>query len=152
MSVAKVNSKVPPLNRGFSLIELIAVIIVLGIISIVVFARFDNADTVAVQTGRDQVLNALFLAQQLAMVRSPNDSVQVSLDATSVNITENGASLNQGGVSYPLTLPEGVSITAGTGDYDYDKLGRTTPATIALSRGGTSASITLEASGYAHSQ
>lgn len=139
-------------QRGFSLIELITVIIVLGIISVLAFARFDNADTAAVQTGRDQVLNALFVAQQLAMARSPDDSVQVSLSATSVDITENDVSLTRSGVSYPLTLPEGVSITGGTGDYDYDKLGRTTPATIALSRGGTSASITLEASGYAHSQ
>ena len=139
-------------QEGFSLIELITVIIVLGIISVLAFSRFDNADTVAVQTGRDQVLNALFVAQQLAMVRSSDDSVQVRLDATSVNIIENAAPLNRGGVSYPLTLPEGVSITSGTGDYDYDKLGRTAPATIALSRGGTSASIELEASGYAHSQ
>lgn len=139
-------------QRGFSLVELITVIIVLGIISVVAFARFDNADTAAVQTGRDQVLNAFFVAQQLAMARSPDDSVQVRLDATSVNITENDASLSRSGVSYPVTLPQGVSITSGTGVYAFDKLGRTTPAVIALSRGGTSASITLEASGYAHSQ
>jgi len=139
-------------QQGFSLIELITVIIVLGIISVVAFARFDSADTAAVQTGRDQVLNAFFVAQQLAMARDAGSNILVDLDSDQVDLREGGMSLNRSGVSYPITLPQGVSITSGTGVYAYDKLGRTTPAVIALSRGGTSASITLEASGYAHSQ
>lgn len=140
-------------QKGFSLIELIAVIIILGIVSVLVFGRFTNADTAAVQSGRDQVLNALFVAQQLAMVRDAgSDTIQVAITGDSADITENGNSLNRSGVQYPLALPEGVAVTGGTGVYTYDKLGRTTPAVIALSRGGTSASIRLEASGYAHSQ
>jgi len=140
-------------QSGFSLIELITVIIVLGVISVLGVVRFGNADTAAVQTGRDQVLNALFVAQQLAMVRDAQaDTVEVAVSSNSIDITENGSSLSRGGVEYPLALPEGVTVTSGVGRYQYDKLGRTTPATIALSRGGTAASIELEASGYAHSQ
>jgi len=139
-------------QRGFSLVELVAVIIVLGIISVLAFSRFDNADTAAVQSGRDQVLNAFFVAQQLAMARDTGSNILVEVGSGQVDLREGGVSLNRSGVSYPITLPQGVNITSGTGVYTYDKLGRTTPATIALSRGGTSASITLEASGYAHSQ
>ncbi len=151
--MAALSNQLEKRQRGFSLIELIAVIIVLGVISFVVLPRFTSTDVAAVQSARDQVLGALFTAQQLAMARASDDNtLRVIIDADSLNVTENGTSVNQAGANFPLALPSGVTITAGTGTYDYDKLGRTSSAQIVLARGSTSATVNLEASGYAYSQ
>lgn len=146
-----------PMHRstgGFSLIELIAVMVLLGVISFAVLPRFASTEGAAVQSGRDQVLAAAHTAQQLAMARSSDDTtVELVLGAGSVSVEENGTPVTATGDSYPSALPDGVSITAGTGRYDYDKLGRITgaaPVTLTLARGGASATLRLEASGYAH--
>ncbi len=139
------------LQSGFSLVELIAVIIVLGVISVVTLPRFANSDAAAVQSSRDQALAALFTAQQIAMARASGDNpVQVTVASDRLNVTENGTPMVATGGDYPLILPEGVTITAGTGTYTYDKLGRTQAGQIVLSRGTTSATIRVEASGYAY--
>lgn len=138
-------------SSGFSLIELIAVIILLGIISVVALPRFYSTDAAAIQSARDQVLSAFFTAQQLAMARaSTSNTIQVNVVASGLNVTENGAPVVATGGTYPLTLPEGVIITAGTGTYAFDKLGRTEPGQIVMARGSTSATVRVEASGYAY--
>lgn len=138
-------------SSGFSLIELITVIILLGVISVVAIPRFYSTDTAAVQSARDQALSAIFTAQQLAMARAGNTTtIELEVAANSLNVTENGAAVVATGGSYPLTLPEGVSVTAGIGTYSFDKLGRTDASQIVLTRGSTSATLRLEASGYAY--
>lgn len=133
-------------ERGFTLIELITVMILVGIISVTLFSRLGSVNSANIQAGRDDLIAALFFAQQTAMARS---NIQLVLTTNSVSVTENGTPIKVHAQGYPLALPSGVSVTPMT--LTYDKLGRTTAATIALSAtGGLSASITLEASGYAH--
>lgn len=139
------------ISAGFSLIELIAVILVLSIISVFAYSRFSSSDIASVQTGRDQLLSSLTQAQQIAMARSSvTNSIQLTIDTNRLNLTENGTSLQLLSDNYPEDLPPGVTVTSGTGTLTFDKLGRTSARTITLSRGGSSASIQLEASGYAH--
>ena len=133
-------------ERGFTLIELIAVIILISIMSVTLFSRLGSVNSANIQAGRDDLIAALFFAQQTAMARS---NIQLVLTTNSVSVTENGTPIKVHAQGYPLALPSGVTVTPMT--LTYDKLGRTTTATIALSAtGGLSASITLEASGYAH--
>jgi len=140
-------------QSGFSLMELIAVIVVLGIISVVALPRFTGSDAAAVQSARDQAFSAFFSAQQLAMSRSSADNpVELVVSANSIDLREAGSSSNLPGGNYPLTFPSGVTVTSGAGSYNYDKLGRTTPGQVTFSRGSASATITIEASGYAHYQ
>ena len=132
-------------QQGFTLIELITVMILVGIISVTLFSRLGSVNSANIQAGRDDLIAALFFAQQSAMARS---NIQLLLSTNSVSVTENGTPIKVHAQGYPLTLPSGVTVTPMT--LTYDKLGRTTAATITLSAtGGLTASITLEASGYA---
>ncbi len=133
-------------ERGFTLIELIAVIILIGIMSVTLFSRLGSVASTNVQAGRDDLIAALFFAQQTAMARS---NVQLVLTTNSVSVTENAVPLVVHSKGYPLSFPSGVSTTAQT--LSYDKLGRTTATTITLSgNGGISAVVRVEASGYAY--
>lgn len=133
-------------ERGFTLIELIAVIILISIMSVTLMSRLDSIKSSNIQAGRDDLIAALFFAQQTAMARS---NVQLVLSTNSVSVTENGVPIKVHAQGYPLAFPSGVTTTPVT--LSYDKLGRTTATTISLSAtGGLSAVIQLEASGYAH--
>lgn len=147
-----VNRGCPPgKSSGFSLIELVAVIIVLGVISVVALPRFYSTDVAAVQSARDQTLTAFFTAQQVAMARANDDNpVQLTVTANSLNVTESGTPVVATGSSYPVTLPQGTAITSGTGSYEFDKLGRTSSGQLIIERGSTSATINVEATGYAY--
>lgn len=133
-------------ERGFTLIELITVTILIAIMSITLFSRMSGVSSTNVNAGRDDLIAALFFAQQTAMSRS---NIQAVVTNNSVSVTENGTPIIVHNKGYPLSFAAGVSATPVT--FVYDKLGRTTAATITLSgTGGVSASVTVEASGYAH--
>jgi len=135
--------------RGFTLIELIAVIVILSIMSISVASRF-SGQGVSVQASRDDVIAALFYAQQIAMARdSATNPIRLVTTATSVNVTENGTPLLHAGVQYPLVLGSGVSLSPAS-TLNFDKLGQTTASVFTLSRSGVSATITVSDSGYAN--
>lgn len=136
-------------ERGFTLIELITVIILISIISVTLFSRLGSVNSANIQAGRDDLIAALFFAQQTAMARN---NIQLIITSSSVSVTENGTPIKVHAQGYPLNFPFGVTASPLT--LTYDKLGRTgsaTANTITLSgTGGLSASVTLEASGYAH--
>lgn len=132
---------------GFTLVELIALLVVVGVLSVTLVVRINNVGSSVVQTSRDDIIAALFFAQQTAMAR---DNIQLSITATTINVTENGNPIRIHSDAYPLTLPSGVSVTSTRPTYAYDKLGKTTPGGITVSRDDVSATITVEASGYAH--
>ena len=135
-------------ERGFTLIELITVIILVSIISVTLFSRLGNVSNANLQAGRDDLIAALFFAQQTAMARS---NIKLILTNNSVSVTENGIPLNVHSQGYPLNFPSGITTTPQT--LTYDKLGRiAVPSAIliTLSANTATAVVTVEASGYAH--
>jgi MSHA pilin protein MshC len=138
-------------STGFSLIELITVMILLSILSITLFTRMGPVNTAAVQSGRDDLIAALFFAQQQAMMRS---NISLVLTANSVSVNENSNPIVVSNDFYPLTMPAGVSLPALT--LNYDKLGRTTATQIVLTGSGNSSGVTatiqVDISGYAYAQ
>ena len=136
-------------SRGFTLIELIAVLLLVSILSAVAFSRFSNGDISKVQSSRDHLVAALLFAQQIAMARdSSANPIRLTTTANSVTVTESGVDLLYAGIQYPLVLPTGVTLTPAL-TLDYNKLGETSATSFALSAGGVSANVTLSASGYA---
>ncbi|WP_062065505.1 type II secretion system protein [Cellvibrio sp. OA-2007] len=138
-------------TKGFSLIELITVMILVGIISISLFSRLGPVNTAAVQSGRDDLIAALFFAQQQAMMRS---NISLVLTSNTISVKESGVAIKAGSDYYPLTVPVGVNLPALT--LNYDKLGRTSKTPIVLTGSGNSSGVTatiqVEASGYAYAQ
>lgn len=136
-------------HTGFTLIELIAVIVLLAAISVGVMSRFVDTGS-AVQASRDDVIAALFYAQQVAMARdSTTNPIRVVTLSNSISVTENGSPLLSGSVQYPLVFDGGVSLTPAT-TLNFDKLGRTSASTFTLSRSGVTATVTVSDSGYAN--
>ena len=133
------------LQQGFTLIELIAVMVIVGIIAITASARFVSTDLVRLQASRDDLVAALFFAQQAAMAQ---DSIAVSVSVGGVDVTRDGESIAAHQDAYPLTFPAGV--TASAANLHYDKLGRTTATSITLSAGGNTATVIVSGSGYAY--
>jgi MSHA pilin protein MshC len=138
-------------ERGFSLIELITVMILLGILSITLFSRLGSVNSSVIQSGRDDLIAALFFAQQQAMMRS---NISLVLTANSVSVNENSNPIAVSNDFYPLIMPAGVSLPALT--LNYDKLGRTTATQIVLTGSGNSSGVTatiqVDISGYAYAQ
>lgn len=135
-------------DLGFTLIELITVMILVGILSITLFTRIGSANTSPIQSGRDDLIAALFFAQQTAMMR-PN--ISVVIDPHSISVNENNVAIRISNDHYPLDMPDGVTLSSVT--LTYDKLGRTTATNITLTgsgnSSGVSARVRVEASGYA---
>ncbi len=134
--------------KGFTLIELITVMILVGIVSVVLVSRVGSVASAPIQSGRDDLIAALFFAQQTAMMR-PN--ITVVIDAHSISVNENNVAIRISSDHYPLAMPAGVTLSSAT--LTYDKLGRTTATNITLTgsgnSSGVSARVRVEASGYA---
>jgi len=114
--------------------------------SVTLFSRIGSVTSTNVTASRDDLIAALFFAQQTAMARN---NIQLVVATNSVSVTENGSPIIVYSNGYPLSFASGVTATPMT--FIYDKLGRTTSGTITLSAtSGASASVTVEASGYAH--
>lgn len=137
-------------QRGFTLIELIAVVILISIISATAMSRFSTLYVTKVQAGRDDLIAACFFAQQTAMARSSSTNVvRLVVSASSISVTENNSPISIGELKYPMNFSSGVSVAPAT-TFVFDKLGRTTAAAITLSASGASVTVNVESSGYAH--
>lgn len=135
---------------GFSLIELIAVIVIMAVLALVVSPSFFGRDAASVQTTRNNIIMAFSQAQQIAMAQG---NASVVLTETSVDVQANNVSVSWPGTSYPYSFPSDtlVTNTATAGTWTFDKLGRTQAGTVVISgQQSVTQSITVEASGYAY--
>ncbi|HEY7774573.1 MAG TPA: type II secretion system protein [Marinagarivorans sp.] len=141
-------------QNGFSLIELVAVMVIVSIISVTAIVRLMPSSLFELQAARDQVVAALFHAQQKALY-TPH-SVRVILLAGSVDVRAdiNGdglfpasESIRVGAVQYPLTLVSGVQVSSHT--LNYSSLGEVPATDVTVSKGGKSVEVAISASGFA---
>ena len=129
--------------RGFTLVELIVVLLIVGILAVYAMPRFLGPDASEAITARDTILMAARRAQQLAMNQGSGAGVQLATDNTAheVRISYTDGTLQR----LRYSLPADIAVSTVT--VDYDALGNATPVTIAITG---SDDVCIQTTGYAH--
>lgn len=138
-------------QSGFTLIELIAVIVVIAALSVTVVQRLIPASSYQLQGARDQLVTAFQAAQQRAMVRTA--AVRLTTSGSQINILEDtnndgvpDTSVMIAGQTYPLTLAAAATLSSAT--FNFDRLGHTSENTVVVTAGSSSVNVNVTATGY----
>jgi MSHA pilin protein MshC len=129
-------------QHGFTLVELITIIVILGIISVVALPRFADNDAFRNRATADQVAAAIRYAQKVAIASHSTVTVNIS----------NGAPVNCGTavVAGVITcvVPNDVELGGDTLSPAFDFMGRPVPNQVTTTTvGGTTITIEPE-TGY----
>ena len=143
-------------NSGFTLVELIVVILIIGILSISIAPRFFGVTSYENRQVTDELLSALRYSQQMAMNRGGDIHLVLTANNFTVQLSD-GTDLRSpdGRIPYTKTFPNNINATAET--IRYNGLGQpVSAANVPLTANTTiningSPVITIEANtGYAH--
>lgn len=154
-------------QRGFTLVELVMVIVLVGVLAVVVVPRMDLFSGVNEVGYRDKVRGALEFARKAAV--SGRRSVRVSLAGNNLslaadNIETGGAGAGTypralalpaadracGGVTNQVCAPTGVTV-AGPATLAFNPLGQPSAGAVYTVTGTSAWTITVEAeTGYVH--
>ena len=141
--------------RGVTLIELVAVMLIIGILAVGSMALFNQRGLDTVTYG-DQIQAQVAYAQKLAVAQ--RTTIYVVVAGSSVDVCYDSGCTSKvsspaGAASFTLTAPSNVTITAGTGTFNFNALGKpsfSSSLLITVSGSGTR-SFTIEAeTGYVH--
>ena len=138
-------------QQGFTLVELVVVILILGIIAINVGSRFFGASAYSDRKVADELIEAIRYAQHVAMSRG--GGIQLVTTTTSYTVQDTAGPTilpnpNKSG-DYSVTVPANSSLTAVS--ITFNGLGQPTPTTDSTITVGSRFTITVEGdTGYAH--
>ncbi|MBI3284302.1 MAG: prepilin-type N-terminal cleavage/methylation domain-containing protein [Burkholderiales bacterium] len=146
--------------QGFTLIELIMVMVLVGILAVAVIPRFADRKTFDARGFYEQSIEMLRYAQKTAIAQ--RREVFVNITASTICLTYAADAACSGGnnvlnpadqQSFVKTAPAGVSFSAAL-SFSFTALGRPTPNNaylVNISGDGVTRSITVEReTGYVH--
>jgi MSHA pilin protein MshC len=110
---------------GFTLVELVTVILLLGILSAVILPRFSSRDGFAEYAVRDQLISTFRLAQQRAMYDHSGACYRLFINSDGFGAQRDGSYFGVAGSDGEITLDgdyKGVSITGASAIY-FDGVG-----------------------------
>ena len=118
---------------GFTLIEIITVIILLGILSIVGASKFFSNKSFESTQYHQELLSAFRYAQKIAI--ASQCSVRVNLSSNSYSLVYSGTCSGSGAVKHPKDQKSysdnnvSANIVSSSASFTYDASGDITPAT-----------------------
>jgi MSHA pilin protein MshC len=131
-------------TQGFTLVELILVIVLLSIISVIALPRFFDRNHFDERVFFDDTLNAIRYAQKLAVATGCQTRIVITnnsfallrednCDGTTPSFNNNLSVVNPttGNTAYTGSQ-SGVSLTASQTETTFDSLGRMTPTTSSV--------------------
>lgn len=141
-------------QRGFTLIELIVILVIAGVLAVFALGRFTGSDSFDARGYYDELVAATRYAQRYAVASGCD--VQIDIQAGSFSVTMENAPCPSGvgafgtnvqrpdGGNFAGAAPSGVSVTS-TGTFRFDPFGDETTGggTITVSGGGTTLSFTV---------
>ena len=140
-------------QRGFTLIELIMVIVMLGVLAIFATPRMLNTGDFKARGFHDETLSLLRYAQKTAIAQ--RRTVCVALNNTGIMLTMDTHTPPDGACDAPLAPPNtprgGTGLTGVPSNFAYTALGNTNQTTAITITIDNSTGITVEAdTGYVH--
>jgi len=143
--------------RGFTLIELTVVIVLVAILSIVAMSRLTGVDSFQVQGFADSARSTVRFAQKLAVAQRLVVVVVVNAGAGSISVCYTNAACATPvtdpttGQAMVIQTPSGATIT-GPASISFDALGRATPGgTVSVTGAGVNSNFVIESeTGYVH--
>ena len=145
-------------TSGFTLVELIVIIILVGVLSAMILPRLSLRSTFDERVIKDELINVARFAQQLAMMRGRGYTVRYHIDNSQSHY---GIQIRQGAgpfnwITHPNTEPFPINFPSGVGTapnnivITFDALGNVVgnlSQTITITGAG-SVTICIESSGY----
>ena len=143
-------------NSGFSLVELITVIVLLGILGITAFGRFADQQAFAVRGFFDDTVSAVRFAQKFAI--SSGCDVRVITTASSYQLRQSSTCIaddftdpvanpaNRGKNYQNANIPTGYTLTAGNITFDARGEREEGTSNFSLSDGATTYTFRVHAS------
>ena len=142
-------------DGGFTAIELVMVIVLVGVLTVVAVAKLNRVDSFQVYGFVDATKAALRFAQKVAVAQRTN--VVVVVNPASINLCYTSSSCASPvidpttGQAMALPAPAGVSVS-GPGAVSFDGLGRASPGGTITVRGAeaTHSLVVEQETGYVH--
>lgn len=135
-------------QSGFTLIELIMVIVIMGALSAVAISKF-NRSAFDVVAASGELVQAIRYAQDKSMSHSGATNFQIAITSTGYTVSQGGASITHpvdGSAAYTKTWTDIALDTTATIIFDAygSPVGLGAPLTITLSKGSDSDTVTVE--------
>jgi MSHA pilin protein MshC len=150
-------------QRGFTLVELITVLVIAGILAVAAVPRFFDRTSFDSRAFYDRTISTVRYAQKLAIaerrfvcVGIASNVITLTYDATPPSAAHTTASCPgsdltspEGATPYKIYSPSGVTVTPSSATFNFDALGSIAATqTITVSSYGA---VTVEAgTGYVH--